>query len=215
MHLYLIRHGQSVENTMAWDGRNDNSALTETGQAQAQALAEWLASRVQFDRFYVSTMQRTRQTAAPLVPHLTCTPIYSDELREVGNAYPDGRPFPDDALPMYYQDVWGSTHPYDPVTENGENWMQFRARVGAFLQKLINERPNNQVGYTVGVVCHGGVIEGFFEHIFQKGPISPLVIHTNNTGITLLEYSPTPRKMPDWWLRYHNNTRHLSEDLIT
>ncbi len=215
MYLYLIRHGQSIENTLAWDGRNENSPLTEVGRAQAQALADWLAPRVSFDKLYVSTMQRTRQTAAPLAQALGCRPMYTDQLREVGNAYPDGQPFPDEALPLYFQDVWGSTHPYQPVTENGENWMQFRARIGAFIEKLVQERSDNQAGYTVGVVCHGGVIEGVFEHIFQKGPISPLVIHTNNTGITLLEYAPTPRNVPDWWLRYHNRTRHLPEEHIT
>ncbi|HLA42256.1 MAG TPA: hypothetical protein VJZ27_02405, partial [Aggregatilineales bacterium] len=64
------------------------------------------------------------------------------------------------------------------------------------------------------VVCHGGVIEGFFEHIFQKGPWSAVVVTTSNTGITHLEYHPR-EGMPDWWLHYHNWTRHLSLDQLS
>src|SRR5574341_2628876 len=141
MHLYLIRHGQSVENTQPWDGSNTNSPLTELGQAQVQALAEWLPERIHFDCLYASPMQRARQTAQHISQRLGNGVVYDDRLREVGNAFPDGSPFRDDQLPMYHLGVWGSLHPYKPITEGGENWMQFRARVGGFLEWLIESLP--------------------------------------------------------------------------
>jgi broad specificity phosphatase PhoE len=159
-------------------------------------------------------MQRTRQTASYLEEKLGITAVVEDRLREVGNALPDGKVFPDDKLPRYILGVWGSLHPYLPITEGGENWMHFRARVGGFIEWAIQQIDGNPVECCVGVVCHGGVIEGVFEHVFQKGPVSPVVVHSHNTGVTRLEFNPT-EGMPDWKLYYHNRTAHLQDDQIT
>lgn len=215
MHLYIIRHGQSMENRRGWDGSNSNSALTELGQAQAAALGEWFAQHVKLDQIYASPMQRARQTAECLAAAMQMEAvIFDNRLREVGNSYPDGLPFPDDQLPLYFMDRWGSLHPYKSITEKGENWMHFRARVGGFLEWLIDTRPEDHLDYAVAVVCHGGVIEGFFEHVFQKGPWSAVMVNSHNTGVTHLEYHPSVDK-PSWWLHYHNSTRHLAMDQIS
>jgi broad specificity phosphatase PhoE len=216
MHLYLIRHGQSVENTTAWDGKNTNSPLTDLGRAQASALGTWLAQHgPTFDKIYASPMQRTRQTAGILAQALGWSAVhYDDRLREIGNARPDGSPFPDDSLPRYILGIWGTLHPYKPVTVGGENWMHFRARVGGFIEALVESMPAEHSAFRVAVICHGGVIEGVFEHIFQKGPWSAVIVHSHNTGITHLEYIPMGG-YPDWRLSYHNQTRHLALDQLS
>lgn len=214
MYLYLIRHGQSVENTHEWDGRNENSPLTELGLQQADALAAWLAEHLRFDVLYASPMRRARQTADKVAAAVGLLPIFDDRLREVGNAYPDGSPFDEQRLPRYHLDVWGSIRPYEAITEGGENWMQFRARVGGFVEWLVMQAPPDHENLRIGVVCHGGVIEGVFEHVFQKGPWSAVIVHSNNTGITQLEYRPQLGK-PSWWLHFHNRTCHLRGDQIT
>lgn len=210
MHLYLIRHGQSEENTTQWDGKNTNSPLTSLGRAQAEALGNWLGDYgPPFNKVYASPMQRTRQTAGILAQRLGWSELlYDDRLREIGNARPDGSPFPEDQLPLYVLGVWGTLHPYKAVSVGGENWMHFRARVGGFVEALIESIPADHQGFHVGVVCHGGVIEGVFEHIFQKGPWSAVIVHSHNTGMTHLEYFPI-EGYPDWRLIYHNQTRHL------
>ena len=214
MHLYLIRHGQSVENTQPWDGKNTNSPLTDLGNEQARRLAAHLKGRITFDHLYVSSMLRTRQTAAYLEDAMSIEAVVDDRLREVGNAYPDGKAFPNDALPRYILGVWGSLQPYSPVTDGGENWMHFRARVGSFVEWAIQLLDGDHAEHRTAVVCHGGVIEGVFEHVFQKGPVSPLVVHSYNTGVTHLEFNPM-EGMPSWKLYYHNRTNHLNDDQIT
>lgn len=217
MHIYLFRHGQSIENTQPFDGRNNNSPLTELGEAQAAALGEWVGANLTFDKLYCSTMQRTCQTVAPMAQALSMTDdvVYTDALREVGNALSDGSPFPLDDLPRFKANTWGSLHPYDDITEQGgENWMQFRARIGLFINNCVNDAPNNHRDFQVGMVIHGGVIEGVFEHVFQKGPISTVNIQTNNTGITHLEYFPQ-KSRPAWWVHYHNRVPHLQADQLS
>jgi broad specificity phosphatase PhoE len=214
MHIYLFRHAQSEENARGWDGSNTNSPLTALGQQQAYALADWVAQNLQLNCLYVSTMRRTRQTAQVLIDRLGLEAQFDDRLREVGNNYPDGRPYPDDALPSLRADIWGSLHPYQALAPNVENWMQFRTRVGNFLESLTQPLPPDHEYLQVGVVCHGGVIEGVFEHLFLKGPYTVVAVNTFNTGVTYIEYRPQA-DLPAWWLHYHNQTRHLPPDLIT
>jgi phosphohistidine phosphatase SixA len=67
MHLYMIRHGQSYVNLRDWQDGNIDAGLTELGQQQAAALAEWIPSAIpQVDALYASTMARARETAEPL-----------------------------------------------------------------------------------------------------------------------------------------------------
>ncbi|MFZ6028457.1 MAG: histidine phosphatase family protein [Chloroflexota bacterium] len=56
MRLYIIRHG---------DPDYANDCLTETGQVEAAALGEYMAT-IGLDRLYCSPLGRARQTAAPI-----------------------------------------------------------------------------------------------------------------------------------------------------
>ena len=59
MHLYMIRHGQSHVNLAEWDSGNTDEGLTELGQKQAAALAQWLPKQVPaVNALYTSTMRR-------------------------------------------------------------------------------------------------------------------------------------------------------------
>ena len=97
MHLFLIRHGQSYVNLPDFDLKSDPDApLTELGEQQAAALAQWLPTQVAtIDALYCSTMQRARQTAgfiAKAYPNLTIT--FDDHLREIGSNRADHTPLP-------------------------------------------------------------------------------------------------------------------------
>ena len=78
MNLYMIRHGQSYVNLHEWTGGNTDEGLTDLGQRQAAALAAWLPEEVdEVDAIYCSTMQRARETAAPLAGRLWPDPTLS------------------------------------------------------------------------------------------------------------------------------------------
>ncbi len=224
MHLYLIRHGQSYINLADYAGGHRNEPLTDLGEKQAEAAAVWIKENIAARHLYCSTMMRTRQTAAA-ISHATGLAIhFDDRIREVGTAYADGTPVPDDQLKPYHEKIWGTLQPYDPITEGGENWMQFRTRVGSFIESLlrtfdhidysIRPTPQEEAEQSVLVVCHGGVIEAFFEYVFEKGPWSVVAVMSNNTGMTHLEYRPVPNR-PDWRLHFHNKLVHLTPDLIS
>ena len=64
-------------------------------------------------------------------------------------------------------------------------------------------------GETILVVCHGGVVEAAFGHIFNIGPWQRCEVWTTNTGITHFEYVEHPGR-ETWRLHSHNRTDHLA-----
>jgi len=207
MHLYLIRHGQSYVNLKDWTGGNRDTGLTELGHRQAAALGEWMPTEIiSVDALYASTMQRAQETASYIATAYGVVIGNDDRLREIGNNRADHLPWPSDDLPEY-SDYWGSERPFASVTparEGGESLMHFRTRIGSFVEDMI-EKHRDQV---VVAVCHGGVIELTFDHIFNIGPWRRCEVWCKNTGITRFEYVEHPRREM-WRLHYHSRGDHL------
>ncbi len=208
MNLYLIRHGQSYVNLKDWAGGNLDEGLTELGQRQATALAAWLPRQLSgIDVVYASTMQRARETVAPLAQAYHCEVTWDDRLREIGNNRSDHSPWPAGNLPQGYSDYWASERPFattTPMVAGGETFMHFRTRVGLFIEEMV-ERHRDQI---VVAVCHGGVVEAAFDHIFNIGPWRRCEIWNHNTGITRFQYVELPRR-ETWRLHWHNRIEHL------
>ena len=209
MHLYVIRHGQSHVNLKEWDSGNTDEGLTELGRKQAAALAKWLPKHVpHVDSIYASTMRRALETAEYLSEAYDQPLNYEDRLREIGNNRWDHTAWPNDDLPREYADYWSSERPFSTVTpyiEGGESFINFRTRVGLFIEELV-ELHQEQV---VFAVCHGGIIEAAFDHIFNIGPWRRCEIWNHNTGITHFEYVDHPRR-ETWRLHFNNRTCHLA-----
>ncbi|MCE7982224.1 MAG: histidine phosphatase family protein [Caldilinea sp. CFX5] len=209
MHLYLIRHGQSYVNLPEWLGKNSDEALTELGQRQAAALGAWLPDHVPAPAvLYASTMRRARETAEQVALAYHCQIRFDDRLREVGSNRLDHTPWSEGELPAKYAEYWATARPFAPAAlpnEFSETYMHFRTRVGLFVEE-ITDRHLNQV---VMAVCHGGVIDAVFDHIFNVGPWRRCEIWTHNTGITHYELvAHAGREV--WRLHGHNRTDHLA-----
>jgi probable phosphoglycerate mutase len=208
MHLYFVRHGQSFVNLKDWTDGNLDAGLTELGQRQAAAVAAWLPKVLpQIDGLYASTMQRARETVAPLAAAYDCEIRWDDRLREIGNNRWDHTAFPPEDLPRNYPDYWASERPFatmTPLTPGGETFMHFRTRVGMFIEELA-ECCRSKV---ILAICHGGVVEAAFDHIFNIGPWRRCEVWDHNTGITHFEYVEHPRR-ETWRLHYHNRVEHL------
>lgn len=209
MHLYFVRHGQSHVNLSDWTGGNTDEGLTELGQRQAEALGRWLPGVVpSVNALYCSTMRRARETVAPLAIAYNLNVYFDDRLREIGNNRFDHTPWPSDNLPQEFADYWASERPFSPIAlvEGGESWMHFRTRVGL----LIEELAEHYAGGTVIVVCHGGIVEAAFDHIFNVGPWRRCEVWDHNTAISHFEHIDDPTR-ERWRLHYHNRVDHLKE----
>jgi len=208
MHLYLVRHGQSYVNLSPLPQSNADEPLTETGQQQTAALAQWLPGILpHVEVIYSSTLRRAMETAKPLAQLYGLT-IHPDErLREIGCNRQDHTPLSNHSLPPY-ADFWSSERPFSSITpaiEQGESLMHFRTRVGAFLEGLWPQHKDQ----SLLVVTHSRVIEMIFDHAFNVGPWRRCEVETQHTALTHFEVLPQPR--PEMWrLHRHNCTDHLA-----
>ena len=184
--LILIRHGETQaavrgQNFPMVDGQGD-PALRPEGHAQAEAVGARLRDHP-IDAIYVTTMQRTHQTAAPLAAHLGMTPRVEADLREVFLGDWDGGEFrfraaEGDPAILRARDrhEWGEL----PGAETTE---AFQTRVRRGLMRIAAAHADE----LVAVVVHGGVVgaalalatgaKAFSFSGAANGSISRLVVH--------------------------------------
>ncbi len=164
----LLRHGESVGNAESrWQGQSD-FPLTDTGCAQARALAErWQAEEVTFDQVFTSPLERARETAR-IVAEVLNVPVESDPLlleRAIGGF--SGLT----TLEVHLLPQPEFINPYHDVGGNGEgDWALF-LRAGQALQKLLRQPVGRYL-----VVSHGGLLNQFMHAVMGIAP------HANNGG---------------------------------
>jgi probable phosphoglycerate mutase len=152
-------------------------------------------------------MRRARETVQCIASAYGLPVVFDDRLREIGNNRFDHSPWPNESLPTLFAEYWASARPFSPVVmqeELGETYMHFRTRVGLFIEQLVAAHREQ----TVLVVCHGGVVEACFDHIFNIGPWRRCEVWDHNTAISHFEYVEHPGREV-WRLHAHNRTEHL------
>jgi 2,3-bisphosphoglycerate-dependent phosphoglycerate mutase len=157
--VLLLRHGESAaarpeEPFPLRDGHGDPPLHTE-GHRQAALVAERLRHE-RIDAIYVTTLQRTHQTAAPLAATLGMTPIEIADLREVYLGDWDGgggvlRAKAAAADPLYLR--MHAEQRWD-IIPNAEPTAALHERTQRGLRTIVAAHP----GGRVVAVVHGGVI---------------------------------------------------------
>jgi probable phosphoglycerate mutase len=197
-HLYLIRHGNSIEDLK--DGTYQDLGLSSEGVRQVTRLRDRLArtSEIQADMLVASPLRRARESAELLAPALGQSITVDDELQEW--RCDDGRLSPA-AFNAHWQRVTEEQRPYIRWMAGYETWLEFAARVQQALNRLIQEHE----GKTLVIVTHGGVIQASFVHFFGLNA-------ANTPGIAADYASITHWSRPDggrrWILHGFNDAQH-------
>ena len=202
--ILLVRHGESAPHVDGEafdlvDGHGD-PPLAPSGVEQAELAAQRLIDTGErIAAVYVTTLQRTVQTAQPLVDRLALTPIVVADLREVflgdweGGEFrkrvADGDPI---AQLMYVEQRWD-------VIPGGEPAHQFENRVRRGIERIAAEHPDQ----LVVAVVHGGVI----------GQIMNIATGSSGFAFTGADNASISHLVVDgdrWIVRCWNDTSHLS-----
>ncbi len=150
---------------------------------------------------YVSTLQRTHQTAAPLARHLGLTPIVEADLREVHlgewegtfrQRVAEGGPL---VAQLFQEGRWD-------VIPGAETKEAFAARTTAAVNRIARAHP----GERVVAVCHGGVI-GQVVATASRGGNAFAFSGADNTSISRLVVVGDR-----WIIRGFNDVAHLPEE---
>ncbi|HET8672070.1 MAG TPA: histidine phosphatase family protein [Thermoleophilaceae bacterium] len=202
--LILARHGASQaavpdQPFALLDGHAD-PPLAREGVEQAIRLAERLAPEAPAALF-VTPLQRTSQTAAPLAESTGLEPLVIPELREVllgdweGGEFrirvANGDPL---VARLFNEERWD-------VIPGAEPRDAFAARVGDGLRHALDRVPDGRTGVAV---LHGGVIAEICHQVTGSRPFA--FIQVDNTSITRLVRFANGR----WLLRGFNDTAHLA-----
>lgn len=157
LDLLLVRHGQSEAyqdgRPFALVGGHGDPPLSELGQRQARQVAERV-SAAGLAAIYVTNLQRTAQTAAPLAAKVGLSPLIESDLREVNLGDWEGGEF---------RKMVATRHPVAQRMLAEERWdvipgaepaADFAARVQAAIERLAAAHP----GQRIAAFTHAGVI---------------------------------------------------------
>ena len=155
--LYFARHGESEANVLAViSNRGRVHGLTATGRSQAEMLAEKLRGN-SFSHVYSSPLLRAIQTAEIVSRRLRLSFEVTDALREYDCGLLEGCSDADSwQQHRQLKDDWLVRKQWDKRIEQGESFLDMRARFVPFVEQLV-ERSNNEPDANVLLIGHGGL----------------------------------------------------------
>ncbi len=167
----MIRHGESraasPDNPFPLVDGHGDPELHPNGHAQALRVAERLKSQT-IDAIYVTNLQRTVQTAAPLAAHLGLEPLVEPNLREVFLGEWEGGVLRMKAAaldPIYLQ--IREQQRWD-VIPGAESNAELNSRVMRGLNRIQDSHPDQMVA----AVVHGGIVAHIVAHATGARPLA-------------------------------------------
>lgn len=201
--ILLVRHGSSVGPTLQTVELGaltiTNPPLAQDGHVQAEAVGQAL-SGAEIAAIFVTPLQRTRQTADPLVRATGLTPIMIDDLREVhmGDFEHSFYQHAADRHPiidrMFAEESW-------EVIPNAESVADFAARVRRGISAVLDHCP---VGGTVAIFSHAGTIAEICRQ--ATGSRNFAFMGVENASFSRLIVQADGR----WQLRSFNEVAHIA-----
>ncbi|MFE2937867.1 histidine phosphatase family protein [Streptomyces sp. NPDC059255] len=188
MRLLLIRHGQTPSNLAGLlDTAAPGPGLTATGELQAAALPAALADE-DIGALYVSTLIRTRLTAAPLAAARGLEPRVRDGIRELSAGELELRG-DDESVRRYLTTAFAwSAGDTELRMPGGESGAEALARFDA----VVAEAAATGAG-TVAMVSHGAAIRMWTAARAENVDVAFAAAHAlDNTGVVVLEGATGP-----------------------
>lgn len=205
--IVLVRHGESMPEHPDFphpvrDGHGDPE-LAPVGHEQARLVGQRLAAEHRagrtIDAIYVTSLQRTHQTARPLVELIGVDPVEVAELREVhlGDWEGEFRARAAAGDPVFLEMIRVQRWDVLPGAEPTED---FERRLRAGIERIVAERAG---GHVVAVV-HGGVIGQLIA--MATGAAGLAFSTADNASISELVVMPNGV----WRVRRYNDATHLA-----
>lgn len=201
MNIYLIRHGQKMED----DKNHELLGLTEKGIKQAALLGKRLR-KYNIDKIYSSSMKRAIQTAEEINKYIGVEIVVKRELREIhmGACDTEGWAYLEENYPEFIKEF--NEHEidmrYPPDGECGED-------VWERTSKVINDIVECDF-QNIAVVTHGGVIRAIACGILKLSQTRRFYLGAppGNCSISILKYD---KKANVFYLHSFNDCAHLED----
>ena len=188
MLLYMIRHGETVNNFEKRHSGHSLTVLTEKGKNDAARAGAKLIG-LSFDKIYTSGLPRTQQTAKLALPEAEFEPLPLINEIDVGICT--------DRLVSDCEAEWGEKYKkakaaFDYTAFDGENADMLRERAKNFL-KLLEENPLG----TVAAFSHGAFIKHTLEVVLGTR-LDKNLYYLGNCGICVFEFKDGIWRLRKW-----------------
>ena len=209
MRLLLVRHAESLGNAeRRLQGRRE-FPLTARGVAQAQALAERLAS-MSIAAVYTSTVGRAMETAEiiALKSGLDVIPEPRFQEYDFGEAV-SGLTWEEiaDTQPKIVEALRSDPAGF-PRYPGEEGRDAFQDRVRAGMRDLIERHDGQQ---NVAVITHAGPIAVFLLDVLGRDYVRPIPFVLDNASVTTVEVNdPAVRHLPTMIVTSINDACHVN-----
>jgi broad specificity phosphatase PhoE/ribonuclease HI len=181
----LLRHGQTELSTQRRYSGRGNPALTDVGQRQAEAAAQYLGQRGGVDAVITSPLQRAYDTAAKAAKALGLDVTVDDDLIETDFGAWEGLTFSEAAEqdPKLHRSWLRDTSIPPP---QGESFDSVAERVQRVRARIIAEHA----GETVLVVSHVTPIKTLLRLALDAGPGILYRLHLDLASLSIAEFYP-------------------------
>ncbi len=181
--VLLVRHGQTPTTGKLLPGRAPGLHLSETGEAQAAAVGQRLATLKKVDAVYASPLERTKETAGAIAKALGLKVKLDKGLLEADIGDWTGQ----ELKAVRKAPEWKRVHSYPSGFRfpGGESFVEMQARIVSALERLRTAHP----GATIVAVSHADTIKAAVAHalgthldLFQRIVVSPCSVTTVTYG---------------------------------
>jgi len=176
--IILIRHGETEWNSQQRMQGHSNSDLSSVGQAQIQALGEWMKN-VPFDHIYSSDSLRAKQTAEAITQFSGHKLKIDLRLREKNLGVFEGLTSEEarERHPEVFRLFKTAGSKY--VIDEGESTQQLQDRA----LEIVDEIRIKHLEERVLLVTHGGFIRVVMKHSLGLSLETPTRFLIRNTGV--------------------------------
>lgn len=204
--LYIVRHCEAEGNNKRIFQGSTDCDITSLGERQLNLLQKRFQD-ISLDIVYTSPLIRAKKTALAIKGDRDLPVIVYEELSEIHGGVVEGKPFAQAFCNIPgLAETWNNS-PQDFWPEGGESMRSAYERIWKAVLRIANEN----VGKTVGVATHGGVIRCLNCRLLF-GTIDRLknMEWCENTGVTLLEFDDDMNVI----IKYMNDRSHVPDELL-
>ena len=193
--FFLVRHAAHELVDRVLCGRMPGVSLGEEGRSQARRVAERLA-RERIAAVHTSSLERARETAAPIAERLRLAPEVHEALNEIALGEWAGRSFEDLSQDPRWQS-WNSARAVSRPP-GGESMLEVQARAVGHLERARAAHPDQ----AVVLVSHADVIKAALLYflgmpidgyrLFDISPASISTLVIGDWGAKVLSMNEVP-----------------------
>ncbi|SCU82442.1 LADA_0C05314g1_1 [Lachancea dasiensis] len=202
LRVFLVRHGQTAENSQKILQGHLDTNLNDVGIEQAQKLGQYLFQerKVRLDRVYSSDLKRCQQTTGQMLDKCSGErpEVKLDSgLRERSMGEIQG---------MYLSDAedYAAKHGKASFRDFGEKPQEFEHRITEAVSKITENCSDVQ---NIAIVSHGGSIRQLLKWFdYTEHDMHRIIVF--NTSVTIIDYRKSKRT---YEVKRVGNTQHLGD----